>query len=179
MLSWKSTIPSPNLAPQPIQSHILALAFPCTRAYNLHKTKGSPPIHWLLTRPSSATYATRDTSFVGYWLVHIVVPPIGLQTSMFYQSVVLIQTLMSSHPLASEGIHSSSFCCALESSGSTFFAAVQLVCKAGQTDTAQNNSWKIMVYRQVWFHAAVGLQVLDAVCFTVGYCCCLYCAPYI
>jgi hypothetical protein len=35
---------------------------------------------WWLTRPSSATYATRDTSSRGYWLVHIVVPPIGLQT---------------------------------------------------------------------------------------------------
>jgi hypothetical protein len=36
--------------------------------------------HWWPTRPSSATYAARDTSSEGYWLVHIVVPPIGLQT---------------------------------------------------------------------------------------------------
>jgi hypothetical protein len=35
---------------------------------------------WWLTRPSSATYAARDMSSGGYWLVHIVVPPIGLQT---------------------------------------------------------------------------------------------------
>ena len=35
---------------------------------------------WWPTRPSSATYAARDMSSGGYWLVHIVVPPIGLQT---------------------------------------------------------------------------------------------------
>jgi hypothetical protein len=35
--------------------------------------------HWWPTRPSSDTYAARDTSSRGYWLVHIVVPPIGLQ----------------------------------------------------------------------------------------------------
>jgi hypothetical protein len=35
--------------------------------------------HWWPTRPSSDTYAARDTSSGGYWLVHIVVPPIGLQ----------------------------------------------------------------------------------------------------
>jgi hypothetical protein len=35
---------------------------------------------WWPTRLSSATYAARDTSSGGYWLVHIVVPPIGLQT---------------------------------------------------------------------------------------------------
>ena len=31
------------------------------------------------TRPSSDTYAARDMSSRGYWVVHIVVPPIGLQ----------------------------------------------------------------------------------------------------
>jgi hypothetical protein len=35
--------------------------------------------HWWPTRPSSDTYAARDKSSGGYWLVHIVVPPIGLQ----------------------------------------------------------------------------------------------------
>jgi hypothetical protein len=35
--------------------------------------------HWCPTRPSSDTYAARDRSSRGYWLVHIVVPPIGLQ----------------------------------------------------------------------------------------------------
>jgi hypothetical protein len=34
---------------------------------------------WWPTRPSSDTYEGRDTSSRGYWLVHIVVPPIGLQ----------------------------------------------------------------------------------------------------
>ena len=36
---------------------------------------------WWLIRPSCDTYAARDTSSGGrgYWLVHIVVPPIGLQ----------------------------------------------------------------------------------------------------
>jgi hypothetical protein len=36
--------------------------------------------HLQPTRPSSDSYAARDTSSRGYWLVHIVVPPIGLQT---------------------------------------------------------------------------------------------------
>jgi hypothetical protein len=30
-------------------------------------------------RPSSDTYTARDTSSGEYWIVHIVVPPIGLQ----------------------------------------------------------------------------------------------------
>jgi hypothetical protein len=34
---------------------------------------------WEPTRPSSDTYAAREMSSGGYWLVHIVVPPIGLQ----------------------------------------------------------------------------------------------------
>jgi hypothetical protein len=32
------TLPCP--APQPTHSHFLALVFPCTGAYDLHKTKG-------------------------------------------------------------------------------------------------------------------------------------------
>jgi hypothetical protein len=35
--------------------------------------------HWWPTRPSSDSYAARDKSSGGYWVVHIVVPPIGLQ----------------------------------------------------------------------------------------------------
>jgi hypothetical protein len=31
---------------------------------------------------TSATYATGDTNSGGYWLVHIVVPPKGLQTPL-------------------------------------------------------------------------------------------------
>jgi hypothetical protein len=34
---------------------------------------------WWPTRPSSDTYVARDKISRGYWLVHIVVPPIGLQ----------------------------------------------------------------------------------------------------
>ena len=37
------------------------------------------PFHWWPTRPSSDTYAARDTSSRAYRLVHIVVPHIGLQ----------------------------------------------------------------------------------------------------
>ena len=38
--------------------------------------------HWWATRPSSDTYVARDMSSGRYWLVHIVVPPIGLQTPL-------------------------------------------------------------------------------------------------
>jgi hypothetical protein len=83
MLSPKPPIPSPCPSPQATHSCFLALAFPCTGAYDLHKTKGLSS-HWWPTRPSSATYATRDTALgVGvYWLVHLVVSPIGLQTPL-------------------------------------------------------------------------------------------------
>jgi hypothetical protein len=37
---------------------------------------------WWPTRPSSDTYAARDKSSRGYWLVHNLVPPIGLQTPL-------------------------------------------------------------------------------------------------
>jgi hypothetical protein len=74
MLSQKSPIPSPCPAPQPTHSCLLALAFPCTGAYDLRMTQGLSS-HWWPTRPSSATCATRDTVLEwgwGYWLVHIV-----------------------------------------------------------------------------------------------------------
>jgi hypothetical protein len=35
--------------------------------------------HWWPIRLSSDTYAARDMSSWGYWLVHIIVLPIGLQ----------------------------------------------------------------------------------------------------
>jgi hypothetical protein len=74
----RPSLPLPD--PQPTHSLFLALKFPCTGAYNLQKTKDLSS-HWWPTRPTSATYATGDTSSggLGYWLVHIVVPPIGLQ----------------------------------------------------------------------------------------------------
>ena len=40
MLSQKSPIYFPHPAPQPTHSHFLALAFPCTGAYDLCKAKG-------------------------------------------------------------------------------------------------------------------------------------------
>jgi hypothetical protein len=48
-------------APQPTHSRFLALAFPCTGAYDLHNIKGLSSHFWP-TRSSSATYATRDTA---------------------------------------------------------------------------------------------------------------------
>jgi hypothetical protein len=69
MLSWKSPMPVSSPAPQLTHSCLLALAFPCTGAYNLHKNKGLSS-HWWLTRPSSATYASRDTSpRRGWWVL--------------------------------------------------------------------------------------------------------------
>jgi hypothetical protein len=50
----------PRPAPQPTHSCFLALAFPCTGAYDLRKTQGLSS-HWWPTRPPSATYAIRDT----------------------------------------------------------------------------------------------------------------------
>jgi hypothetical protein len=78
MLSQNSPIPSPLLPPH---SHFLALVFPCTEAYKVCKTKGLSS-DWWPTRPLPDTYAATDTSSGGYWLVHIVVPPIGLQTPL-------------------------------------------------------------------------------------------------
>jgi hypothetical protein len=39
MLSQKFPVPSPYPAPLPTHSHFLALAFPCTGAYKVSKTK--------------------------------------------------------------------------------------------------------------------------------------------
>ena len=44
MLSPKPPIPFPHPAPQPTNSRFLALALPCIGAYDLCKTKASPPI---------------------------------------------------------------------------------------------------------------------------------------
>jgi hypothetical protein len=47
---------------------------------------------WWPTRPSSDTYAARDMSCM-YWLVHIVVPPIGLQIPLAPWVLFLALTL--------------------------------------------------------------------------------------
>jgi hypothetical protein len=81
------------IAHQLTHSHFLALTLLYTRASNFHRTKGLSS-HWWPTRPFSATYAARamvpPCVFFGYWfslrelwrywLFHIVVPPMGLQT---------------------------------------------------------------------------------------------------
>ena len=51
MLSRKSPIRSPLPDPKPTHSCFLALAFPCTGTYDLHKTKGlkvkgATIVHW-------------------------------------------------------------------------------------------------------------------------------------
>ena len=76
MLSQKSSIPYPP-TPLPIHSHFLALAFPCTGAYKVCKSNGplssDGQLGHLLIHMQLETRAT------GYWLVHNVVLPIGLQ----------------------------------------------------------------------------------------------------
>ena len=78
MLSQKFPIPSPCSAPLPTHSHFLALAFPCTGAYKVCKTKGPLfPLHmWL------------ETLVLGYWVVHIVVlfrnfSPVPISSRLF------------------------------------------------------------------------------------------------
>jgi hypothetical protein len=61
--------------------------------------------HWWLTRPSSNAYAAMDTSSGGYWLIHIVVPPIGLQ-------IPLAPWLLSLAPPLGPCIPSNSWLCA-------------------------------------------------------------------
>ena len=64
---------SPPHAPPPTPT-----SWPC-RSPVLRHIKFAWPIglsfHWWPTRPSSDSYAARDKSSGGYWLVHIVVPP--------------------------------------------------------------------------------------------------------
>jgi hypothetical protein len=61
MLSRKSPTPSLHPAPKPAHSCFLGLAFPSTGGYCLPKTKHLSSKWWPI-RPSSATYADRDTS---------------------------------------------------------------------------------------------------------------------
>jgi hypothetical protein len=51
MLFPKPPIPSPHPAPHPTHSCFLALVFPCTEAYDLRNTKGSPLIDGQLGHP--------------------------------------------------------------------------------------------------------------------------------
>jgi hypothetical protein len=75
----KSPPHPPTRTPQPTHSHCLALAFPCTEAYSLHDQWASHTDGWLghlLIHTELETWALGAGE---YWLVHIVVPPIGLQ----------------------------------------------------------------------------------------------------
>jgi hypothetical protein len=76
--------PTPN--PLPTHCPFLALVFPCTGAYKVCKSNG--PLFAVMTNYAISWYisfryitSTRDMgcTYPGYWLVHIVVPPIGLQ----------------------------------------------------------------------------------------------------
>jgi hypothetical protein len=51
MLSQKSPIPSPHSVPQPTHSRFLALAFPCTGAYDFARPRASPLIDGRLGHP--------------------------------------------------------------------------------------------------------------------------------
>jgi hypothetical protein len=61
-----TTLPLPTPTSWPWNSHVL-------RHIKFARSMGLS-FHWWTTRSSSATYAARDTSSGGYWLVHIVVP---------------------------------------------------------------------------------------------------------
>jgi hypothetical protein len=78
MLSQKSPIPSPPPLPYPPTPTSWPWCSPVLRHIKFARPMGLS-FHWWPTRSSSDTYAARDTSSGGYWLVHIVVPPIGLQ----------------------------------------------------------------------------------------------------
>jgi hypothetical protein len=93
MLSLKSPIHFPRPALQLTHSCFLALAFPCTEAYDLLKTKGLYS-RWWTTRPSSATYATRET-VLGvssyFWSSYKVADPFsstGIFSSSFFRGPV-------------------------------------------------------------------------------------------
>ena len=79
MLSQKSPIPSTSLPPHTPTSW--PWHSPILRHIKFARPRGLSS-QWWPTRPSSATNAARDTSSGGYWLVHNVVPPIGLHISL-------------------------------------------------------------------------------------------------
>ena len=80
MLSPKPLIPSPCPAPQPTHSCFLALGHIIFVLGHIifARPRASPPIDGQLSHP--LLHMQLETQLWGYWLVHIVVPPIGLQT---------------------------------------------------------------------------------------------------
>jgi hypothetical protein len=68
-------------SPHPPPPHFLALAFPCTEAYKVCTTNG--PFFTLMGRLGHLLiHMQLESRAPGYWLVHNVVPPIGLQTPL-------------------------------------------------------------------------------------------------
>ena len=82
MLSKKSPIHSPPPLPYPPTPTFWPWHSPVLGHIKFARPMGLS-FHWWPTRASSDTYAARDMSSGGYWLVHIVVPPTGLQTDPF------------------------------------------------------------------------------------------------
>jgi hypothetical protein len=76
----KFPIPSAPL-PYPPTPTSWPWRFPVLRHIKFARPRGLS-FHWWPTSPSSDTYAARDTSSEGYWLGHIVIPPIGLKTPL-------------------------------------------------------------------------------------------------
>jgi hypothetical protein len=76
--SQKSLIPSHPPLPYPLNPTSWHWRSPILRHIRFAWTMGIS-FHWWPTRPSSDTYAAKDMSSRGYWLVHIVDSPIGLQ----------------------------------------------------------------------------------------------------
>ena len=68
---YPKSLPYPP--PTSLPSHFLAWYSPILRHIKFAQPMGLS-FHWWPARPSSDTYAARDTSSRGYWLVHIVVP---------------------------------------------------------------------------------------------------------
>ena len=66
--------------PLPTHSHFLALAFPCIGAYKVCNSNG--PLSSDGQLGHLLIHMQLESSALGYWLVHNVVPPIGLQTPL-------------------------------------------------------------------------------------------------
>jgi hypothetical protein len=72
----------PHTLPLPLPYPLTPTSWPCHSPVLRHIKFAQPmglSFQWWPNRPSSDKYAARDTSSGGYWLVHIVIPPIGLQ----------------------------------------------------------------------------------------------------
>jgi hypothetical protein len=105
MLSLKSSIPSHCPAPQPTHSCLLALAFPCTGAYDLLKTKGLSSDWWLVC---PLLHMQLETQYCGVlvssycWSSYRVADQfssLGTLSSSFFRGPVIHLIDDSEHPL--------------------------------------------------------------------------------